>query len=314
MKILIGCDVDPIPAPVDRLPSGRDIWRCIDNLEVLIAAARGRLPPITWLIRADESVRLRSGDFASGYTTRRPLWQILAANGHELGWHMHFKSYDARRRCFGFDPNPNWLPEAWQAISACYPVRSIRTGWGYVSNELIRQFENFGIAVDFSAIPGGFAWHSVGRDKFVVDWSRCPGIPYHPSARDYQARGKLNLLEIPLAQFPNSIFGMAGRLAKRLANGSRSLSGMRYVTRTMSDPWAAMPASKGEVWAFYFHMRGFAGAGLEHFLRNLEYLRNLPDAEFVTASAAREFLTRTGSLLIGSRDALAAVAGPERGR
>jgi hypothetical protein len=88
---------------------------------------------------------------------------------------------------------------------------------------------------------------------------------------------------------------MAGRLAKRLANGSTSLSGMRTVTRTMSDPWAAMPASEGEVWAFYFHMRGLAGAGLEHFLRNLEYLRNLPDAEFVTASAAREFLTRGAS-------------------
>jgi hypothetical protein len=33
-----------------------------------------------------------------------------------------------------------------------------------------------------------------------------------------------------------------------------------------------------------------AGAGLSHFLRNLEHLISLPDAEFVTASTAPEFL------------------------
>ena len=303
MKILIGCDVDPIAPAASNSPSGRDIWRCIDHLERLIAATKGRLPPITWLIRADESVRVRSGDFASGYTSRRALWQILAANGHELGWHMHLMSYDAHRGRFGFDPHPKWLTEAWQAISACYQVRSVRTGWDYASNALFRQLESFGIAVDFSAIPGGLAWHSVGSDRFVVDWSRCGGTPYHPSADDYQAPGSMSLLEIPLAQFPNSLVGMAGRLAKRLANGSRSLSGLRTVTRTMSDPWTAMPTSEGAVWAFYFHMRGLAGAGLEHFLRNLEYLRNLPDAEFVTASAARDFLTRAAS---ANRDDVAA--------
>jgi hypothetical protein len=292
MKILIGCDVDPIAPAADGRPSGNDIWRCIDHLERLIAVANGRLPPITWLIRADDSVRVRSGDFTSGYTSRRPLWQILVANGHELGWHMHFMTHDARRGGFGFDPRPGWLTEAWQAVSACYPVRSIRTGWDYANNELFRQFEQLGVMVDFSAIPGGIAWHSVGRDKFVVDWSRCGGVPYHPSPDDYQRPGTLNLLEIPLAQFPNSIFGMAGRLARRLANGSPSLAGMRTVTRTMTDPWTAMPRSDGAVWAFYFHMRALAGAGLGYFLRNLESLRALPDVEFVTASTARDFLTR----------------------
>jgi hypothetical protein len=292
LKILIGCDVDPIAPSVDGRPSGSDIWRCIDHLERLIGATKGGLPPITWLIRADESVRVRSGDFASGYTSRRALWQILVANGHELGWHMHCMSFDPQRGGFAFDPDPKWLAEAWQAISACYPVRSVRTGWDFASNALFRQFEQFGITVDFSAIPGGLAWHSVGSDRFVVDWSRCGGVPYHPSPDDYQTPGPLNLLEIPLAQFPNSIVGMAGRLAKRLANGSASLSGLRNVTRTMADPWTAMPASPGGVWALYFHMRGLAGAGLDHFLRNLDCLRGLPDAEFVTASAAREFLAR----------------------
>jgi hypothetical protein len=255
---------------------------------------------------------VRSGDFASGYTSRRSLWQILAANGHELGWHMHCMSFDARRGRFGFDPDPKWLAQAWQAISACYPVRSVRTGWDYASDALFRRFEQFGITVDFSAIPGGLAWHSVGSDRFVVDWSRCGGVPYHPSPDDYQTPGTLNLLEIPLAQFPNSVFGMAGRLVRRVANGSGSLSGLRSVTRTMSDPWPAMPASSGAVWAFYFHMRGLAGAGLGHFLRNLDSLRSLPDAEFVTASAAREFLTRPPADVRAATVAIAPIetAGP----
>jgi hypothetical protein len=41
-------------------------------------------PPITWLIRSDESVRFSTGDVTSGYVTRHDV-ASLVARGHELG-------------------------------------------------------------------------------------------------------------------------------------------------------------------------------------------------------------------------------------
>jgi hypothetical protein len=295
MKILIGCDVDPVLPPVLRRAPVGDIWQCLDNLDHLIVAAQGALPPITWLIRADESVRFASGDFASGYTAKRSLWQKLLTDGHELGWHMHLMSFDKRQDCFAFDPEPSWLPDACGALSAHYTVRSTRTGWDYANNALFQQLETLGIEIDFSALPGNLAWYKVGRQTLPVDWSRCPDAPYHPSADDYQRPGNLNLLEIPITQFPNPISGIARRVAMRLKNGCLSLTGLRHRTKTVAERWDDEPKSGRPIWAFYFHPEELAGHGLDSFLHNLEYLRNLPNAEFVTASGARQSVTQSCS-------------------
>ena len=84
------------------------------------------MPPITWLIRSDESVRFATGDFASGYRLRQELWNSLASRGHQLGWHMH--DYRARPRLglaardvvrlddrFGLHPKLAPLETAWRA-------------------------------------------------------------------------------------------------------------------------------------------------------------------------------------------------------
>src|SRR5260370_5946825 len=100
MKILIGCDVDPILPPLLSHPLSNDIWKCLGYLSSLLDMAKGSLPPITWLIRSDASVRFATGDFGSGYTMRRCLWETLVADGHELGWHMHLMSFDERLGSF----------------------------------------------------------------------------------------------------------------------------------------------------------------------------------------------------------------------
>jgi hypothetical protein len=293
MNILIGCDVDPVLPPMMGRPPGGNIWQCLDNLDRLIDATKGSLPPMTWLIRADESIRFSTGDFASGYTARQALWQTLAAQGHELGWHMHLMSLSASSGCFGFDSDPEWLPDAWRALSAHYPVRSTRTGWDYADAKLIRTLDDLGVVVDFSALPGRLIWHSVGGDRFVVDWSRCPRAPYHPDPNDYQRPGRLNLLEIPITQFRNSLFRTARSLAVRLANRARTLSGLRSRTRTLSDRWDSELIVEGPFLSLYFHPEDLAGDGLENFLRNMEWLRRLPNATFVTASTARQLVTRS---------------------
>jgi hypothetical protein len=292
MKVLIGCDVDPVLPPLLREPPREDVWECLGNLEGLLKAATGGLPPVTWLIRADDSIRFATGDFASGYRARKSLWQTLIGSGHELGWHVHLMSFDARRGCFGFDPGATWLSDACRALAEHYDVRSTRTGWDYADNALFRRFDALGVTTDFSALPGNMAWHAAGSDRLVVDWLRCPSHPYHPSPDDYQRPGKLNLLEIPITQFPDSVIGIAKRIAKRLKHGSGCMSGLRNRTKMLTDRWDCVPLSGCTISAFYFHPEDLRGSGVENMLRNLERLRALPDAEFVTASAARQFLVR----------------------
>jgi hypothetical protein len=206
---------------------------------------------------------------------------------------MHLTSFDARRRCFGFDPDPIWLADAYRAVAEHYDVRSTRTGWNYASNILFRRLQDMGIEVDFSAVPGNLAWQAAGPDKVLVDWTRCPSVSYHPSLDDYQRPGHSKLLEIPLTQFENSLMGMAKRVAWRLRNGSCSLAGLRNRTSPLTHPWKALPPARKPVWAFFFHPVDLQGDGMATFVDNLEQLRALPDVEFITASAARRFLDQS---------------------
>ena len=285
MKILLGCDVDPaLPAPLTRPPVA-NIWQCLDNVERFLDAAGGTLPPITWLIRADESVRFSTDCFDSGYLSRQQLWQSLASRGHELGWHFHLMSYDKARGSFGFDADPAWLSSAHHAIAAHFAVRATRTGWDYGSDVLLRRLDALGIVVDFSALPGHIGWQWAGSDKLRVDWSRCPKTPYHPSSDDYQRPGELALLEVPITPFVNSFAGMVKRLGWRLRNGSGSIAGLRSKTRMLTQPWTGLPSSHSPVWAFFFHPEDLDRQGIEEGLRNLRRLQSMPDAEFVRASA-----------------------------
>ena len=65
-----------------------------------------------------------------------------------------------------------------------------------VNNDTIRALINAGFTHDCSAPPHSKPCHH--------DWSRLPRIcmPYHPSERDYQVRGGLAILLIPISQLP----------------------------------------------------------------------------------------------------------------
>jgi hypothetical protein len=284
MKIVIGCDVDPaLPHQLTRPPTA-DIWQCLENIERLLDAAHGELPPVTWLIRSDESIRFSSGCFDSGYIAQEPLWRSLAARGHELGWHFHLMSFNPARGSFGFDADPAWLTAACVALRAHFDVRSTRTGWDYASTTLFRRLDALGIAVDFSALPGHIGWQWAGDDRLCVDWSRALDVPYHPADDDYQRGGALGLLEVPIAHFRNSPVELVKRAAWRLRNGSVTMSGMRRKTRMLTQPWDGLPETRGPAWAFYFHPSDLHPEGIAACLRNINRLKELPEAEFVAAS------------------------------
>ncbi len=284
MKVLLGCDVDPILPPRLANPCGDDIWGCLRLLDGLVESFGPRLPPITWLLRSDESVRFATGKFDSGFQVRPSFWRSMIDRGHEIGWHMHLASFKREQGHFGFDPQPPWLRAAHEALAAHAPVAATRTGWDFGSNHLMNQFESVGVRVDFSALPGNIVWPRAGTDTLKVDWLRCPDVPYHPATDDYQRPGQMRLLEIPIAQFQNQAAARLRRVAWRLRHGCLSIAGLRNRTKMLTEPWDALPRSPGPAWAFHFHPEDLAGHGLLHFVKNVKRLSAVAGLRFVTAS------------------------------
>ncbi|MGA3212317.1 MAG: hypothetical protein ABSD20_13505 [Terriglobales bacterium] len=296
MKIVIGADVDPhLPAILDSRPTG-DIWLTTDGISTLKALMGAELPPITWLIRADDSIRFATGSFASGYESRARLWLELMGSGHELGWHFHCMSMQSGVNCF--DPDPAWFHEAHQNLSRHFDIRAVRVGWDFGSNRVFDLLEEAKVRVDFSALPGNLTWHRCGSVKLVVNWQGCPELPYYPSRQDYRKEGSRDaraILEIPITQFKNDSAGVIRRVCWRVAHGNFSMEGLGHKTRLMTQSWTSLPKlvePNAECWAFYFHPEDLTAAGVQNFVENARRLRAMPGAEFVTASQALDACAR----------------------
>jgi hypothetical protein len=293
LKILIGCDVDPVlPPSLDRRPDG-DVWECLNRIEALSGEIGDDMPAITWLIRSDQSVEFCTGKFNSGYSDHRSLWDKLQERGHELGWHMHTMSYSSRQKEFVFDPKPGWLAEAHERLASLFPVNATRSGWDYGSNALFVSLDHLGVVVDFSALPGNTLWFSAGKVRLMTDWHRCSSEPYHPSASDYQRSGAsaLKLWEVPTAQFRRSLGAAAARGLLRLRHGYFSPSGLMSQTRLLTDRWRELPVAANEVWAFFFHPYDLTETGIRNFHANIQRLQKLPDVEFKTATQVCRWLS-----------------------
>jgi hypothetical protein len=295
--VLIGCDVDPELPHLLSEPPRDDIWAPLDLIPSLVEALGDALPPITWLIRSDETVRHATGEYASGYTSRREMWSSLAARGHELGWHMHLLGRDESSGTFVFDPRPTWLPEAHAALARHFPIVSTRTGWDYGSDFLFRTLDELGVEIDFSALPGHRAWYRFGATTVHVDWLRCPEHSYRPARDSYQRPGgedALDLIEVPVARFPIRPLAMVRRFVWRVLHGCVSLRGLGRTTKTIATRWDGLPVSRNDVWVFYFHPEDLTPEGIGNMRENVERLRRLPGLEFVTAGAVRRRYGETG--------------------
>lgn len=287
--ILIGADVDP------RIPGMRrppwDLWDPLEQIANLENALGDDLPPITWLIRADDTIRYLTGSFESGYISRRTLWDRLQYKRHEMGWHFHHWTFRGNRN--GFDPDPQWLSEAYQALSRYFPVRSVRVGWDYANSATMRQLELLGVYLDFSALPGQIAWVTMEGERILVDWRRCAANPYHPSAADYQTPGALplRLWEVPICPFPADVAEVTKRVLWRAIHGEFSFGGLFSKTRVMTTSWLELPPNL-DVLAFYFHPEELTAAGIANFTSNIAKLREQFDPEFVTGVELASRLSR----------------------
>lgn len=278
--VLIGADVDPRLAGMREPPIG-DIWDPLDAVADLERSLGSDLPRITWLIRADDTIRHVAGSFEAGFLARHGLWDRLRSQGHELGWHFHHWTYGPSMD--GFDPSPPWLPDAFGALSKYFEVSSTRTGWDYANSQTIRAVDALGVRVDFSALPGHLVWWTIEGERIVVDWRRAPRTPYHPSPHDYQRPDvtPLSILEVPITSFRADTAMMAKRAVWRALHGVVSFRGLSAKTYYLTQEWPAPPAS-ADVLAFYFHPSDLTTDGIANAARNLTTLRRHFDPEFVT--------------------------------
>jgi hypothetical protein len=101
-------------------------------------------------------------------------------------------------------------------------------GWNYMSNAIMHQLEKDGILYDASCIPGTQSRLMYGRRDNFSDWSRAPTSPFNPSYVDYQAPGKMKILEIPVTAYERE--GVVGDSRNVFPNWMRTVSSLRSLT------------------------------------------------------------------------------------
>lgn len=159
----------------------------------------GQPVPVTWFVRADDAVRIQTGDPLT--IVQRLLSMGNIVTGHdELAWMPMPAGLGDHAHAVG--KNEDILPNIHQRLMATLgKLYSSRAGNLSHSNPLMHIFSQLGIRLDCSAVPGRVK-HDSG---WCVDWRITkPACAYHPSLLDYRCAGspELPLLEVPLSCMP----------------------------------------------------------------------------------------------------------------
>jgi hypothetical protein len=153
----------------------------------------------TWFVRIDNQIarEFRSADYILTKYSGEFNW--LRANGHEIGWHHH--AYTFRNGLWQQESDDDIVlsqVKEYGLVARKHGMKLCRMGWGQMSEAVMVELDNLGFEIDSSAMPRPrYAW-----DQLKRDWSKCPADPYHPSRSDYQLRGDLRILEVPMTTVP----------------------------------------------------------------------------------------------------------------
>lgn len=219
--LTVACDTDPDINPPYREPPGdhQDIWQ---GILVGLPALRRRLNelsflsgysqfPITWLLRSDRQIYELYQDAAFCFKRFEKTWRReQEQHGSEIGWHPHLYRWNERKEKWteylGEDEDIEILKHCLESLRRCIDISAVRTGWVYHSNRLMNFFDNEGLLVDVSAIPGTAQskfWYHGRFLNCYHDWRGAPRMPFFPSKVDYRRRAKpdessLSILEMPV--------------------------------------------------------------------------------------------------------------------
>jgi len=204
--LVIGCDCDPLGfVELSKKSQPRDWEMTVRVLRALVA--RLSVVPheesikVTFLIRSDSCIAETFGEYAYCAKVSHDFLDELRSEGHEIGWHPHLWRWTGKwaaeledgeymKQCFvkGFD-----------SLCDYFRVRSVRTGWDFMSNEIMQILESLGLRTDFSALPG--IKYQEGEHGIRCDWIGAPTTFYFPSRKDYRrpaVEACFNVLEMPI--------------------------------------------------------------------------------------------------------------------
>lgn len=152
----------------------------------------------TWFVRLDAQIEALYGTASYFFERYEREFRALLSEGHEIGWHPHsyLKTDEGWRQNTSSSSVREEL-ERYAPVARAYGIKSVRTGWGFHTNETMSALADSGFLLDSSAIPRpAYPWESSQKD-----WSTTPLEPYFPSRADYRAPGepRLSILEVPMS-------------------------------------------------------------------------------------------------------------------
>ncbi|MBD0370360.1 MAG: hypothetical protein ICV60_05955 [Pyrinomonadaceae bacterium] len=166
--------------------------------EVIPELRRDERLRATWFVRLDAQVEALYGHADYFFERYEREFRALSAEGHEIGWHPHsyLKTDEGWKQNTSSESVREELERYAPRVKG-YGIKSVRTGWGFHTNETMRALSDSGFLLDSSAIPRpAYSWESSRKD-----WETTPCEPYFPSQADYRAPGEphLSILEVPMS-------------------------------------------------------------------------------------------------------------------
>lgn len=175
-------------------------------------------PKITWLLRSDEQMKVFYDDYAYPVKRFESLWKSCKRQGDEIGWHPHLWDWNDKINCWYPQlENLKWvnkcLDNGYKNFIKHFSPTSVRTGWNFQSNFVMKKLNDIGITVDLSAIPGEVSISSKfgPHPPAYINWDTTKEENYYPSVNDYRRPAKkdedsLEILEMPISSAPISFF------------------------------------------------------------------------------------------------------------
>lgn len=236
LKVIIGCDCDhDRPLFNRRLKSGEISWdgflslrNNFDTVRSIINEQTGLVPRLIWNIRADKQVKYFHGKYE--YCFEEYFKHLHDPNQNdEIAWHHHM--YDEKEGVFFPNFNKEFIieqiPEAYSFIKK-YNLRTLHTGWCFNNTYSINKYNDVGIKIDYSYLPGVYMIHESG-----YDYSRVKNFsPFIPSRSDYQKSLKdsnsNSITEIPTSTVKNRFLSIKNILGNARRKNYNVLNACKY--------------------------------------------------------------------------------------
>lgn len=333
ITLIVGCDCDPIGDPVGTAAFSRrgrpESWELtVSVLKTLIERLKTTrtsefAPKLTVLIRSDTYMNDMFGDHAYCARASYDFFDGLRSDGHEIGWHPHLWRWLNDRWMAELDDiefMKGCFAKGFNCLCDYFQVKSVRTGWDFMSNEVMHTLESLGLQTDFSALPGLKVQEIT--QGYECDWIGAPTHFYFPSRDDYRrpsAKDCVHVLEMPitLTETPNLIRWIRPLTDRfRMINRAPSRYEPLNIAKNLMFNKAAFYEAVNECNAkhtsyilTYFHPSDLIHARLfsmEFFQTNIEFLKSVCRKEGIeligmtATEGAKEFLASNPHATVGS--------------